>query len=201
MITKKKLEILIERCAPFKKPKIELEQYITPAPIAAEILNLAFLKGDIKDKVVFDLGCGTGRLAIGASLLEARAVKGFDIDDAAVEIAKKNSETLRSGAGFHCLDILELRKKCDTVLQNPPFGVQKKGADRQFLEIAAETGKVIYSMHKTSTREFIKDYVEKLGGEITEIAPVDFVLPHSYRFHKKRIKNIEVDVYRIERRD
>jgi putative methylase len=62
-------------------------------------------------------------------------------------------------------------------------------------------GKVIYTLHKTTTRDFVKEYVSKLGGRITDLGSVKFPLPHSYTFHKKRIKRIDVDIYRIERRD
>jgi putative methylase len=201
MITKKELELRLERCESFKNPKAELEQYVTPSPIAADLLNLAALKGDITGKKVFDLGCGTGRLAIGASLLDAQEVWGFDVDFFTLDIAKKNSEKLKAPVKWKCLDISLLKDSCDTVVQNPPFGVKSKGADRLFIKTALRVGKVIYTMHKTTTRDFIRDYIKKRGGSITDLAAVEFALPHSYSFHKKRIKRIEVDIYRIERRD
>ncbi|MFQ5800194.1 MAG: METTL5 family protein [Candidatus Hydrothermarchaeales archaeon] len=200
MLSKKELELLLESCNGFREPKAKLEQYVTPSPIAANLLNLASLKGDIVDKTVFDLGCGTGRLAIGAALLGAREVTGFDIDCDTLSIAKENAEKLNSTVRWKCLDVVVLNEECDTVIQNPPFGVQKRGADRPFISSAMQMGKVIYTMHKTTTRDFIKKYIEKLGGRITDIDTVDFSLPYSYCFHKKRIKRIEVDVYRIERR-
>ncbi len=201
MLSKKELEILLERCNGFEKPSARLEQYVTPAPIAADLLNLAVLKGDIAGKRVFDLGCGTGRLAIAASLLGAVSVTGFDIDPAALEIAGMNAERLDSVIKWRSLDAAALDEECDTVIENPPFGVKKKGADRAFLNASIKAGKVIYTMHKTTTRDFIQDYIKRLGGVITDLATVDFDLPHSYGFHKKRVKRIEVDIYRIERRD
>jgi putative methylase len=84
---------------------------------------------------------------------------------------------------------------------NPPFGVKSNGADRPFLRAALKVGKVIYTMHKTTTRDFIIEYIKQCGGAVTDLAQVKFDLPHSYSFHKKRIKRIEVDIYRIERRD
>ncbi|MFQ5976149.1 MAG: RNA methyltransferase, partial [Candidatus Hydrothermarchaeales archaeon] len=77
------------------------------------------------------------------------------------------------------------------------FGVQRNKADRIFLEKALEVGKVIYSMHKMETQEFIKGYVRQLNGEIAEIMTVDFRLPYSYEFHKKRAVKTKVDIYRI----
>jgi putative methylase len=201
MISKKELEILLERCESFKNPKADLEQYVTPSSIAADLLNLAALKGDIAGKKIFDLGCGTGRLAIGASLLDAKEVWGFDLDCFPLEIAKENSEKLKAPVKWQCLDISLLEDTCDTVIQNPPFGVKNKGADRLFLKTALRLGKVIYTMHKTTTRDFVQNYIKKRDGSITDLAAVEFTLPHSYSYHKKRIKRIEVDIYRIERRD
>jgi putative methylase len=201
MISKKELEILLESCESFQNPKASLEQYLTPAPIAADLINLAYLKGDLKGKNVFDLGCGTGRLAIGASLFGARDVTGFDVDCPVLETAKDNAQRLKARVNWQCTEVSSIAGVCDTVVQNPPFGVKNKGADRPFITKALETGKVIYTMHKTTTRGFIEGFVNKLGGKITDKTTVKFALPKSYDFHKKRIKRIDVDIYRIERRD
>jgi putative methylase len=201
MYSKKELELLLQRCETFENPKVLLEQYITPAPIAADMLNAASLSKDIKDKLVFDLGCGTGRLAIGSALNGARKVVGFDVDPDVLKVARRNAKKLDVDAVFECLDVADLDSRCDTVVQNPPFGVKKKGADLIFLKSALKAGKVIYTMHKSATRDFIRRYIERLGGKATDINSVKFALPYSYGYHKKRIKMIEVDIYRIERRD
>ena len=196
-LSKKKLEMVLQKCESFKDPKAHLEQYIVPANIAAEVLYLAYMKGDIEDKVVYDLGCGTGRLAIGSALLDAKEVWGFDKDEDALKIARVNSSDIGVDVKWNEMDITKVKGRCDTVVQNPPFGVQTDKADRIFLQKALEVGEVIYSMHKTETREFIKRYVQKLKGEIAEIMTVDFILPYSYEFHRKRLVRTKVDVYRI----
>ncbi len=66
----------------FYQPKPELEQYSTPVDIVAEMIKLANAQGDLSGKVV-DLGCGTGRLAIGAALLGTE-VTGYEIDNDAL---------------------------------------------------------------------------------------------------------------------
>ncbi len=200
---KKKLEILLEKVESFETPKAWLEQYITPANIAAEVLYHAYLKGDIEGRVVFDLGSGTGKFAIGAALLGAGEVYGFDADEEALKIAKKNAEKLAKQVTrarqvtWVKSDVKDIKGSCDTVIQNPPFGVKKEKADRAFLKKAIELGKVVYSMHKTETSEFIIRYVEQLGGIITDVKRMEFLLPHSYKFHRKEKKKIGVDVYRI----
>lgn len=210
MVTKKQLEILLQKCRDYAKPKAGLEQYPTPAKIVAEILNFAYLKGDVKDKAVLDLGCGTGRFAIGASLLEAKLACGFDVDEGALEIARENAAMLKANTLFERADIADaagfrekLRErfalgKCNTVFQNPPFGVKRKGADRKFLEAALGVADITYTMHKAETREFIKKYVEKLKGRILESIEFEFEIPYMYSFHKKEVKRIKVDLYRIE---
>ncbi len=196
-LSKKGLEILLQKCESFKDPKAYLEQYTIPADIAANLLYLAYLKGDIEDKVVYDLGCGTGRLGIGCALLGAREVWGFDVDNGALKIARKNSSDIGVDVKWKEMDITDVKGDCYTVVQNPPFGAQKIKADRVFLQKALEVGKVIYSMHKAETREFIKRYVQKLNGNIVEIMTVDFILPYTYEFHRKRAVKTKVDIYRI----
>ncbi len=84
----RKLEILLEEIEGFSDPELELEQYQTPSLLAAEILHFAYMQGDLADSIQ-DLGCGTGILAIGAKLLGARKVVGYDKDPEALEIARK----------------------------------------------------------------------------------------------------------------
>ncbi|MEE9594796.1 MAG: METTL5 family protein [Candidatus Hydrothermarchaeales archaeon] len=197
-LNKKGLEILLEKCEGYEEPKVNLEQYITPSHIAAEVVWLAYLKGDIEDKKVYDLGCGTGRLGICCALMGAREVTGFDADENALSIARGNAAKFSIKLKWVKADIKDIKGKCDTVIQNPPFGVHRKEADRKFLDKALEIGKVIYSMHKAETREFISRYISKKGF-VMELTSVEFQLPYSYAFHRKPVKKIGVDIFRIEK--
>ena len=85
------LEMTLQRISGYAHPRAVLEQYQTPAPLAARLLYHALMKGDIEGKTVCDLGCGTGVLAIGASLLGAGYVKGIDSDPDAVRRAEENA--------------------------------------------------------------------------------------------------------------
>lgn len=199
-LDKKGLEILLEKCEGYREPKIELEQYITPSHIAAEIVWLAYLKGDVEDRRVYDLGCGTGRLAIGCALMGARKVTGFDTDENALSISRENAARFSLEIRFVKADIKDIKGECDTVIQNPPFGVRRKEADREFLDKALEMGKVVYSMHKVATRGFITNYISKRGF-LTELTSVEFPLPYSYAFHRKPVKSIGVDILRMEKKD
>ena len=70
----RQLESLLEDVAVFEAPKIALEQFPTSAQLAARIVHVAHGLGDVEGRVVLDLGCGGGVLAIAAVLLGAQHV-------------------------------------------------------------------------------------------------------------------------------
>jgi putative methylase len=199
------LERALQQVEPHPSPKANLEQYTLPVDVAAELLFIAaYIHNDIIDKTIVDLGCGTGMLAIGAVLLGARKAIGVDIDSAAVETAKANAEKLgvKDEVQWFTGDIDSLIGSFDTVLQNPPFGVQKRGADRKFLLKALELAPVVYSLHKSgeSNRGFIKRFIEQHGGKVTGIFPMKLNIPRLFNFHTKHKYEVEVDLYRIVRK-
>jgi len=107
----RQLEIALQRCAGYKKPRVALEQYQTPAPLAARLLYDAFMQGDIEGKTVCDLGSGTGILAIGAALLGASTVLGIEIDKDAIRIAQENARLLGADVEFINADIAIAHEK------------------------------------------------------------------------------------------
>ena len=203
LVRKHHLERAIAEVMPHPKPKAHLEQYTIPSEVAAEILYLAtYTYDDIADRTVVDLGCGTGRLAIGAVLLGAKEAFGIDIDPSAIKVAKDNAKKLAVEEKTNWItgDVNVLHGHFHTVLQNPPFGVQKRSADRTFLEKSLELGQRIYSLHKGGerSREFIKRFIERRGGKVTGIFHMEMTIPKLFEFHTKKRRNIKVDLYRIE---
>ena len=203
LVRKRDLERALSEIEAHPLPNAYLEQYTTPSKVAAETLYLAaYVYDDIIDKTVMDLGCGTGRLALGAALLDAREVFGVDVDRAAVRVAQKNAEKMGEKEKTHWVvaDIDVIKGTFDTVLQNPPFGVQRKRADRRFITKSLELSSTIYSFHKggESNREFIKRFIEGHGGRVTNIFPLKMEIPRMFKFHTKRKRSIQVDLYRIE---
>lgn len=200
---KKQLEIILSCLKDPSLPKPGLEQYSVPGGLAAEILNMADLHGDINGKVVFDLGCGSGRLGIGAALLGARIVVGVDIDKKVLKIAKENSGAhVSKSIHFVCCDVKNWCGRCDTVIQNPPFGIQTPHADRLFLEKALECGKRVYSLHRggyEKTREFVSKLVESNGGIVEQVLKFKFSIPSMFRFHTKPRVSYAVDLFVIEK--
>ena len=203
LVRKLDLEKAISEIETHPMPKAYLEQYTIPSRLAAEILFIAtYVYDDIVDKTVLDLGCGTGRLAIGAVLLGARETFGVDVDKVAVNVARKNAERkdVKQNAHWIIADIGVMQGTFDTVLQNPPFGVQRRRADRKFIEKSLELGRRIYSLHKSGerNREFIKRFIERHGGKVTGIFPMKMDIPRMFEFHTKKKRSVQVDLYRIE---
>ncbi len=196
---KKQLEMQLEKIKGFKTPSPRLEQYVTPAPVAAELLHMAYMRGDIEGRVVYDLGCGTGTLAIGAKLLEASEVVGFDIDAEAVEVAEQNSRLFGTDVRFIQSDINGVQGNADTAVMNPPFGAQNPGADRPFISKALQIAPVVYSLHNAGSEDFIKRFIEP---NITkERCPISFPIKWTFDFHTQEVREVDVDLYMMKRRE
>ena len=222
LVRKLDLEVAIATVSPHPSPKAYLEQYTISAEAAAEILYIAtYIYDDIIGKTVIDLGCGTGRLAIAAALLGAERVLGVDIDRHAIKAAVRNAEKLgiRSRVDWVVADIDGIHGEFDTVLENPPFGVQRRGADQKFLERALQVGNHIYSLHKAlkiagvrkeirrksptpaAPSPFLKRLIERDGGKVKATYALLMDIPRLFVFHQKRRHQILVNLYVIERKE
>ncbi|HEY9245228.1 MAG TPA: METTL5 family protein [Candidatus Methanoperedens sp.] len=194
---KKHLEMLLEEVSGFITPKSSKEQYFTPATVAADLLYFAFMKGDLTD-TVFDLGCGSGILSIGAKALGAEKVIGFDDDRGALEIARANTKRLGIDVEFICSNVNDVCGEAHTVVMNPPFGAQVRGSDRPFLRKALELSSVVYSIHNARSMEFIRKFISP--SVITDHILIDFPIKRIFRFHTREVKVIKAEIYRIEKR-
>jgi putative methylase len=196
---KKELEIRLQKIPPFEDPDPVLEQYLTPAGIVADIIFIASQFNDIKDRMVVDLGCGTGIFSFGASFVNAKKVIGIDVDKKSIITAKKHAKEINQDINFLNQDIENVKLKCDTVIMNPPFGAQKgnKNADRKFIEKAFEIASIIYSLHLTETIPFVEKMITCLGGEITYYKDYKFSIKHTFEFHIKESVIFKVTLLRI----
>ena len=194
----KRLEMLLERIPPFPAPKAELEQYRTPAGVAAEVVYTAVGLGDVEGKRVADLGCGTGALAIGAALLGAARVVAIDVDEAALGVARSAAGELDAKVEFVRGDVSTLSGSFDTILTNPPFGAQKKGADVPFFEKAASAASgAIYTFYNPPSREFVHRWFLEHGWEASMEKNYKFKLGHIFQFHTRESKVLEVGLLRL----
>jgi putative methylase len=200
----KRLEMTLQRIAGFSRPRAALEQYQTPAPLAARLLYHALMKGDIEGKSVCDLGSGSGVLAIGAALLGAGSVKGVDCDPEAVDAARANAVRLDTGVEFIVADVQDaalpgILDSCDTVIMNPPFGAQKAHADRPFIDLALSIAPVTYSIFNAGSTQFIETYT-KGRAEIDERVGGVFPIKRTFAFHTQDVQEIGVEILRLIRR-
>lgn len=197
---KKELELLLQDVPPPAQPVASLEQYQTPADIAADMLFHA--ARDVQDHDVVDLGSGTGIFAIGAALLGASHVTGIDIDASVVATARSQAKRFGVDIRFVVADVATVEMQADTVIMNPPFGAQhgNRRADRLFLQKGLDIAPVVHSLHLTKTASFIRRLVPSLGGIITAATPYRFSIKPQFSFHTRRHVDFEVTAIRITRR-
>jgi putative methylase len=222
IVRRLELEKLLSHVEPHSKPKPDFEQYTIPADIAARMLCIAaYSCNNIIGKSVLDLGCGTGRLALGAAFLGAQEVVGVDVDKTAIRIAVENSKKigLKGKVDWLVADVSVVGGEFDTVLENPPYGIQTARADRKFLEKALEVGKTVYSLHKNPhvnrafykmlksraagmkivvPSAFLKDLVERHNRKIKAVYAMVMSIPHMFNFHTKKRHEFIVDLYVID---
>jgi len=202
--TKSELTQQLGVVAGFDSPRVELEQYRTPPELAAHLVHTADLQGDITDRLVVDLGCGTGMLALASALRGPQRVVGVDLDPAALGIAADNEGRVASTSPVSWLRADATRPPIDpaeptTVVMNPPFGAQSgnEHADRAFLETTAEIATVSYSVHNAGSEAFVEAFAADNGGEVTHAFRAAFELPRTFEFHTGDSREIDVEVFRI----
>ena len=207
---KKEIVSIIQNTATFSNPKIELEQYCIDASSAVDLIYFAgFEFDDIKNRLIFDFGAGTGRLSIASAYFKATYVLSIDIDWSAIKILNKNilNLDLKHIIFPICSDIDKFeisnsilpRNLKITTIMNPPFGVQKKAADRVFLEKAFNISDVVYSVHlaNVNVSKFISNYIKNFNWKIDYVYPFNMILERTFPFHSKKRKNINVEIYRF----
>jgi rRNA N6-adenosine-methyltransferase METTL5 len=152
-------------------------------------------------------------LTIGSAVLGAGNVLGIDIDFDALTICQSNIsnfedldniDLLRNDC-VHMLDDLLMNgnskfiAQFDTVLMNPPFGTKQIGIDMKFLKLATLlTNNVIYSLQKSSTREYIRNFSKSLGFEMTVVYQLKYNIPkvekNDRNFRKQSAPEIDIQV-------
>ncbi len=194
---RKHLLAIVQQVEGFEQPKVNLEQYMTPADIAIDILS----HFEVNGKVIVDLGCGTGMLSIAALLLEAKHVYSIDIDKDAIDKFNINlSEIFEENVNIDIInskieDVNDI--KGDICISNPPFGTRQQGIDKLFIQKGLKLCPVMYSLHKSSTRDHLIKYCASLGAKCKVLSQIRYNIDNSYTFHKSKSKDIEVDLLKI----
>lgn len=197
------LERLLEKLEGFSDPSPLLEQYQTPAPLAARLLYHAALRGDMEGRRVCDLGCGTGILAIGAALLGAREVVGVDSDETVLSTARLNATRCGVEATFLPGRIGDPKVPasigpCNTVVMNPPFGAQNIHADRPFIDVSLAIAPVTYGIFNAGSRQFVESYITGRGS-VEEVIRGLLPIRRTFPFHTREVQEIPVEIMVISR--
>ncbi len=87
-------------------PKLDVPYVPTPQPVVDKMLDLAKVG---KNDVLFDLGCGDGRIVITAAKERGARGTGIDINPVRVEEARKNAQSagVTSKVNFKVADLFE----------------------------------------------------------------------------------------------
>ncbi len=202
------LEIELSRLQGFEQPSMELEQYATPAPIAAEWVWHMALKGEAAGRIILDAASGPGILGMGLLLMGAKKVIFIDKDENSMQLCMKNYEAVKKEyeigeAEFIISDIAlfdgDTNGWIDIVVQNPPFGTKEVHADKRFLEKAFRVAPIIYSMHKWSTKAFVEAMVRDFKFRITDVWRYEFPIKAVHEFHEKPVIKVDVGLWRVEK--
>ena len=193
---KKQLEIELSKIIDdFKEPKIKFEQYMTPPEIAAFMIHYAWMKGEIENKKIIDIGAGTGMLGIGAAFLGGNVTM-IEIDKDAYEILKNNVAKTDHEIRLINKNIFDFDfdEEYDTALINPPFGIKSENKDMDFIVKASKISKHIFSIHDGSESNInnIKSLFEKHNLKIIESLMMDFSLKSTYPWHEEKNKILKV---------
>ncbi|MFB6297850.1 MAG: METTL5 family protein [Salinirussus sp.] len=207
MSSKSQLTQQLGVVAGFDDPRADLEQYRTPPELAAHLVHRADLEGDIQDRFVIDLGCGTGMLALAAALRGPERVVGVDLDPGPLATARANERRVGSASAVHWVRADATRPPIlpgtetagTTVVMNPPFGAQggNEHADRRFLQSASRVADVSYSLHNADSVAFVESFAADNGGEVTHAFRAEFELPRSFEFHAEDARCLDVEAFRV----
>jgi putative methylase len=186
----KELAEQLSKLKDLPSPKVSLEQYTTPVGNVIELLDIANSRGDIRGKIVGDLGCGNGIIGIGALLLGAKKVYFYDIDENALEITEENLrkfdfsilkyDVIKEG-------IFSIKNKFDTVLSNPPFGYRSAFQLELFLQKLNEITNRFYIIINKNRENaaLIRKY--KLNAFESKIK-----LKKTMKFHKETVHQLPI---------
>ena len=202
--SKKDLEVQLSKLKNFSEPSLELEQYATPDTIAADWIWQMALRGEVAGKTFLDAASGPGIIGIALLLMGAKKIYFVDMDESAMKLCMDNYNQIKEEyeigeAEFIINDISLFDEEVDITVQNPPFGTKTEHADKKFLEKAFSVSKVVYSMHKYSTKAFVEAIAKDFKFEITNFWRYDVPIKATFMHHKKPVKMVDVGLWRMEK--
>ncbi|MGA1872426.1 MAG: METTL5 family protein [Thermoplasmatota archaeon] len=200
---KRHLEMALSKLPDLEDPDPGLEQYRTPPRLVCDILWQALENGDINNRTVLELGCGGAPFALGSMMLGAARTSGVDKDPRCLSLAGSNlrsciekgwidgSMPLQLILGDVSDPSIDIQDH-DTVFMNPPFGAQKRHADRDFIRTACRKGSVVYGIHNGGTRDFVMNEYDRMGAGELDVFEGRMDIPHRFHFHTEEMRIIDI---------
>lgn len=153
---------------------------------------------------VVDLGAGNGVLGIGALLLGAQRATFVELDGLVCEVLEEALEAEGLGARARVLqeDVQELQGlgvEPELVLMNPPWGQQRRSADRPFLEASVRMAQRCVHLMHSAQAVHLEPWAAEQGWEAARWLEVDFPLPKRYAHQQKRRAFTRAAMWRLER--
>lgn len=196
---KKEIQIILSKLKSFENPKVELEQYETPCDLISKIVSELNLMNLIKDKEILEVACGTAKFSIAASFYKPKKIIALDKDKDAIRVAKYNYNIIKekfdvSIIKFLIADVKEIhfKKKFDLIIMNPPFGIQGKVKDIDFLRFAFNFSNFVVSINPNGRNiKFFKNIAQKHNFKLLKFEKYMFPIKKIFDFHRKKEKKIE----------
>lgn len=195
-MSRKELEIALSDTDGFDDPDWHAEQYSTPPSIAANLIWHLAMSDLLEGNAVLDLGCGSGRLGLGALLLGAKHAYLVDFDGDALTKAEENAEALGLPESSYTTVMNSAEHydahNVDVAVMNPPFGTQDKGADTAFLEKASQAADYVLSLHKAATQQYVMEWIVDNKGVLLDQHRIDFPLQNTMSHHDRDTAYVDV---------
>lgn len=127
---------------------------------------------DVDGKDVIDVGCGSGILGIAAKIAGAKSVYMCDIDEQAVEFARKNAELNDVDATIEKADLLEGDMTADFIFANITADILMRFS-KSIGKHLRENGTIVLSGIIDSRLDEVIQCYESAGYEIVERMAID----------------------------
>lgn len=127
---------------------------------------------DVKDKDVIDVGCGSGILGIAAKICGAKSVYMCDIDEQAVEFAKRNAVLNNVDAEIECADLLTGDRTADLIVANITADILMR-LSKDIGKHLRNGGRIILSGIIDTRLDEVKNCYEKAGYSVVKSCAQD----------------------------
>jgi 23S rRNA (uracil-5-)-methyltransferase RumA len=168
--------------------EISMESFFQTNPKCAERLYHKVVEyageNTEKDKYIFDLFCGTGTIAQLLAKGTKEKVVGVDIEESAIEDAKRNARRNRiRNVEFHAADVGKFllkyphyRDRISTIILDPPrAGIAPKSLDKV---LALGARRIVYVSCNPATQARDAEILMKAGYQLKKISLAD-QFPHT----------------------